>query len=222
MFHKIKNLSIPYNRPILHTTRVHTHESFGPDHIPLRNLNFFLKVCAFDETFVLFACPFTSTVTYVLDPPKSRTMTAFALSSTPPFWYHWHHPMSPTPIPTHRTFQHILSGHSQPSHVTPCVIYIRFTVFACYLPSIQSNDPPIVHCLLTITPWMLSAHSLMWSIPATPCQPYVAYRRSNTLIVNRHALLLASLTLTESTPWMTSAHSLLYISTLDKPSSHTF
>ena len=69
---------------------------FTPEHIPLRYFNSFLKIYAFDETLVLSVCLFTSTVTYVLDPPKSKTMTAFALSSTTPCRHHWQRSLSPT------------------------------------------------------------------------------------------------------------------------------
>ena len=64
---------------------IHTN-ILPPEHIPLSNFNSFLKVCAFDETIILFACLFTSTVTYVPVEPNFKTMAAFASGTTPSFW----------------------------------------------------------------------------------------------------------------------------------------
>ena len=152
------------------------------EHILLRNFNSFLKVCAFDETLVLFAFLFTSTVTYVPDPPSSQTMTAFALSSTTPFRHHWKHPMSPTPTPAHQPSHYTLAGHSHPSHIIPCVISIRFTVFVCYLPFDPPHDSPPVDRLLYDTPWMNST--------CAPCPSHYVYTMSPHLATPRKSSIV--------------------------------
>ena len=87
LFHKTNKIypNHPTDRCHILTYYIHTNPS-APN-IFLSEILTFLKVCAFDETLVLFAFFFTSTVTYVPVESIFKTMAVLAAATTTPsFW----------------------------------------------------------------------------------------------------------------------------------------